>query len=92
MGIYKYLDINTGTVMKNPAMLKFVLDHVNPKKLCKHAVKKLLYLLRYVPDQYKTQQMCDKAITENGGTLKSVLTTARIKKCVIKQLIVTLMR
>ena len=31
MGIYKYLDINTGTVMKNPAMLKFVLDHVNPK-------------------------------------------------------------
>ena len=40
--------------------------------MCKHAVKKLLYLLRYVPDQYKTQQMCDKAILENGGTLESV--------------------
>ena len=38
----------------------------------KHAVKKLPYLLRCVPDQYKTHQMCDKAIVENGGTLKSV--------------------
>ena len=28
--------------------------------------------IRYVPDQYKIQQMCDKAILENGGTLKSV--------------------
>ena len=38
----------------------------------KHAVKKIPYLLRYVPDQYKTQQICEKAILENGGTLKSV--------------------
>ena len=38
----------------------------------KHTVKKLSYLLRYVPDQYKTQQMCYKAILENGGTLESV--------------------
>ena len=27
-------------------------------------------LLRYVPERYKTQQICDKAILENGGTLK----------------------
>ena len=26
----------------------------------------------YVPDQYKTQKLCDKAILENGRTLKSV--------------------
>ena len=38
--------------------------------MCKHAVKKLPYLIRYVPDQYKTQQMCDIATLENGGTLK----------------------
>ena len=38
----------------------------------KHAVKKIPYLLRYVPDQQKTQQICEKAILENGGTLKSV--------------------
>ena len=40
--------------------------------MCKNAVKKLPYLIRYVPDQCKTQQMCDKAILENGGTLKSL--------------------
>ena len=38
--------------------------------MCKHAVKKLPYLLRYA--LFKTQKMCDGAILENGGTLKSV--------------------
>ena len=70
MSINKSLNVSIGTVMKNPEMLKFVPDHLKTKKLCKHAVKKLLYLLRY--DQYNTQQMCDKFILENGGTLKSV--------------------
>ena len=37
--------------------------------MCKHAVKKHPRLLR---DQCNTQQMCDKAILETGGTLKSV--------------------
>ena len=32
--------------------------------------EKLPYLLRYVPDNYKTQQMCNNI--KNGGTLKSV--------------------
>ena len=40
--------------------------------MCAHAVKKPLYLLGYVPDQCKTQQICDKANLENGRTLKSV--------------------
>ena len=40
--------------------------------MCKHAVKKLLYLLRYVPEQYKTQQICDKAILKNSEKLESV--------------------
>ena len=35
-------------------------------------LKKIHYLLRYVPDQYNTQQMCDKAIPKNSGTLKFV--------------------
>ena len=45
--------------------------------------------------------MCDKAILENGETLKSLpatkrnknqeLTATKIKKCVIKQLIITFM-
>ena len=41
--------------------------------MCKHAVKKLPYLLRYVSDQYETQQICDKAILENGETLEYIL-------------------
>ena len=40
--------------------------------MCKHAVEKLPYLLRYNPDQYKSQQMCNKAILENCRTLKSI--------------------
>ena len=56
MDIYKPLNINIGTVMKNAEMLKFAPDHLKTKKVCKHAVKKLPYLLRFVPDQYKTQQ------------------------------------
>ena len=30
------------------------------------------FLIRYVPDEYKTQQMCYKAILENVGTLNSL--------------------
>ena len=39
--------------------------------MCKHAVKKSLYL-GHVHDKYKSQQMCDKAVLENGGTEDSV--------------------
>ena len=41
--------------------------------MCKHAVKKLSYLSRYVPDQYKTQHWRHKVILENVGKLKFVL-------------------
>ena len=54
MDNYKSLNINIGTVMKNPEMLKFVLDHPKTKNMRKHADKKLpyvLYVLRHVSDQ-----------------------------------------
>ena len=38
--------------MKNTEMLKFVRNHLKTEKICKHAVKKLPSLIRYVPDQY----------------------------------------
>ena len=72
MDSYYSLNINIGTVMENPEMLKFVPDHLEIKKMWEHAIKKLPYLLRSDPDQYKTQQMCDKTILENAGTLKFV--------------------
>ena len=40
--------------------------------MCKHAIKKLVYLLGYVPDQCKTQEMCYKPILENAAILKNV--------------------
>ena len=55
MGTYKSVKIIIGTVMRNSKRLKFVPDHLKTRKVCKHAVKQLPYLLRYVPDQYKTQ-------------------------------------
>ena len=53
MDIYISVKIDSGTIMKNPDMLKFVSDHLRTKKMCKYAVKKLPFLVRYVPDQYK---------------------------------------
>ena len=35
MDIYKSININIGTVMKNPEMLKFLPDHLKTKKMCK---------------------------------------------------------
>ena len=50
MNTYKSLNINIGTVMKNPEMLKFIPDHFKTKQMCNYAVKKSPYLLRYVPN------------------------------------------
>lgn len=38
--------------------------------MCEHADKKLPSVIKYVHDEYKTQQMCDKVVVENGGILK----------------------
>ena len=66
----EFSKIIIGTKIKNPEMLKFVPDHLTTKKMCKHAVKKIRFLLTYASDQYKTQQMFDKVILENGGTVR----------------------
>ena len=50
--------------MKNPEMLIFVPDHLKTKNTCKHAVEKLPFVIRYVSDQYKTQQMCVKKLVK----------------------------
>ena len=49
--------------------------------MCKYVVRELPYLLGCVPDQYKTQQICDKAIFENGETFKSIPVCYKIKMC-----------
>ena len=54
MIIYKSVKVSIGTFIKNPEMLKFVPDPLKTKKMCKHAVKKLPFLIRYVLDRCKT--------------------------------------
>ena len=50
----KSLNNNIGTVIKYPEMLEFVSDYIKTKEMYKHAVEKLPYRLRFVPDRYKT--------------------------------------
>ena len=52
-------------------MLRFVSDHLKTKNLCKNYVKKLPFVIKYVPDLKNTQEMCEKVILKNDGTLKS---------------------
>ena len=47
---YKSPKLIIGGMMKNSEMLKFVPDNFKTKKMCKHAVKKLPFVIRYVPD------------------------------------------
>ena len=70
-GIYKSLNIDFWTVMRNSEVLKFVANHLKTKIKHKPAVKKLHFLIKYVPDQDKTQQITDKAVLVNDGTLES---------------------
>ena len=46
--------------------MRFVLDHLKTKNMCKHAVEKLPSRIRYVPDEYKTQEMLLKLIQQMG--------------------------
>ena len=49
MDIYISVKTSIRKVTKNIEMLKLVPDHLKTKKICKHAVKKLSFLIRYVP-------------------------------------------
>ena len=49
--------ISIGAIMENPEILKFIPDHLKTKKMCKHAVKKIRFVIRYVLDQEKTHQI-----------------------------------
>ena len=61
------LKIRIRAVIKNPEMLKFVADHFSTKT-GKNAVSKLLLVIKYVFNQFKTQEICDKVILESRGT------------------------
>ena len=85
---HKNLKVSIGTIIKSSEMLRFVSDHLKIKNMCKHAVKKLPFVTRYVPDRYKTQEICDKVNLENDRTLIFLLDCYN---CAIKLLIIRLM-
>ena len=53
-------------------MLKLVLDHPKTKIMFKNVVKKLPFLIMYIPGWYKNWEMCDKVMIENSGMLKFI--------------------
>ena len=56
---YKTLKIRIGAIMKDPEMLGLVPGHLTTKTMYKNAVKKLPFIIKYVPDLYKTKEMCN---------------------------------
>ena len=63
--IYKSLEISSGPIIKNQEMLRFLHDHFKKTMIRKNAVKKLSPVIRYGPDQYKMQEICDKAVSND---------------------------
>ena len=65
------LEIGIRVIIKKE-LIRFVPVNDKTKKMSKTGVKKLLFVIRFVHDQYITQKLCDNAILENGGTLMFV--------------------
>ena len=58
-----------GGKTKNLEMLKIFPDYLKTKKICKGAVKKLSFIVRYVHDQLinlKPKKMCNEAVLNYG--------------------------
>ena len=55
-------------------MIRFLLIVLKVK------ISKLLFVIKYVPDRYKTHRMGNDAVVENGGTLKFVPDSCKNKK------------
>ena len=47
-GNYKSLRISIGSIMKNPEILRLVLDHLKTKKMFKKAVSKSPFLISFL--------------------------------------------
>ena len=43
-------------------LLRFVPNQLKTKKICKHAVKKSLFIIRYVCNWYKSKEMFKKTV------------------------------
>ena len=48
--------------------MQSVSDQYNSQELCKKAVERTLYILKIVPDGYKTKKVCEIAVLEEPET------------------------
>ena len=72
-------------------MLRLVLDHLKTEKMCKNAVKKFPFVIKYVPeDRYKTKQVCEKVIIKYCGMIGLTPGCCKHQKCIMKLLIIFL--
>ena len=51
---------------KNSEIPRFVPDHIKSKMICRNAIQKFLFAIKYVLDWYKNQEVCYKIILGNG--------------------------
>ena len=62
---YKTLKTSIRVIIKIPEIQTLVSDYLKNKNMCKNAVKKLPFVIMYVLDRHKTQEMCIKVILEH---------------------------
>ena len=72
--------MNIGVILITSEMLKLLSELLKSKKMCKNAVKRLTFVIIYDLDRYKTQEMCDKIILENGGMIRFIPDCCKNKK------------
>ena len=59
----KTFKINIEWTVKNPEILRFVLNHLKTKNMPRNPVSNFPFVIKYFPDQYKTQEICDKVFS-----------------------------
>ena len=80
----------TGSVEKNPFLLKYIPDKYKTEDMCNNAVNSKPWVLQYVPDQFKTQDMCDSAVDNEPRTVSTMYQiNTKLKKCVKRQFLKT---
>ena len=72
---------NIGAITKDLEMLRLVPDHLKTKRMFKHAVENLPFLIKYVPDWYTTQRIYDQITQENGGIIMFISDFYKDQKC-----------
>ena len=58
-------------------------DHLETQEPCiEEAVGKCAWLLKYVTDPFKSQEMCNEAVRKHPNTLKYVSDKLKMQRCV----------